>query len=274
MEIVGEAVSNPLGEKELKEDSDAVLAPDLLLVRLYGGKLMQLGAFMPPLIIFIAGMNGYSRADTFMAWEQEARCSVDDDAPSFIACEEEYEASGKEDTTGIEPWEHCSAVFCSVPDDTVHTDYAVLQADHHERLAPWSEGQPCPTGYGQRCLGKGELDPNELEPLNVLYRGLAAIASLFVGAVSFSLRHVTAPGGTLQVLGLGEVRIMETADRRLKRWQLGMSGLTLLLSVQGAWLTTFIPLEGPIYMFVWPCAFTWYLALKLASILVSDAILV
>ena len=67
-------MSNPLGEKELKEDSDAVLAPDLLLVRLYGGKLMQLGAFMPPLIIFIAGMNGYSRADTFMAWEQEARC--------------------------------------------------------------------------------------------------------------------------------------------------------------------------------------------------------
>ena len=177
MDIIGEAVSNPLSEDELKEDTDAVLAPDLLLVRLYGGKLMQLGPFMPPLLIFFAGMNGYNRADSFMPWEQEARCTVDKGAPFFEACAEEYEASGKEATTGVPWWDHCNAVFCSVPDDTVHTDYAVLQADHHDRLAPWSEGQPCPTGYGQLCLGKGELDPRELEPLNVLYRGLAAIAS-------------------------------------------------------------------------------------------------
>jgi hypothetical protein len=274
MDIIGEAVSNPLSEDELKEDTDAVLAPDLLLVRLYGGKLMQLGAFMPPLLIFFAGMNGYNRADTFMPWEQEARCTVDERAPFFQACAEEYEASGKEATTGVEEREHCYAVFCSVPDDTVHTDNAFLQADHHERLAPWSEGQPCPTGYGQRCFGKGEIDPSELEPLNVLYRGLAAIASLFVGAVSFSLRRVTAPGGTLEVLGLGEVRIMKTADRRLKRWQVGMSAFNMLLSMQSIRLMIIgIPMEGPIYMFVWPCAFTWYLALKLASILVTDAVL-
>ena len=273
MDIIGEAVSNPLSEDELKEDTDAVLAPDLLLVRLYGGKLMQLGPFMPPLLIFFAGMNGYNRADSFMPWEQEARCTVDEQAPFFEACEEEYEASGKA-TTGVPWWDHCNAVFCSVPDDTVHTDNAFLQADHHERLAPWSEGQPCPTGYGQRCFGKGEIDPSELEPLNVLYRGLAAIASLFVGAVSFSLRRVTAPGGTLEVLGLGEVRIMKTADRRLKRWQVGMSAFNMLLSMQSIRLMIIgIPMEGPIYMFVWPCAFTWYLALKLASILVTDAVL-
>ena len=73
---------------------------------------------------------------------------------------------------------------------------------------------------------------------------------------------------------LGEVRIMKTADRRLKRWQVGMSAFNMLLSMQSIRLMIIgIPMEGPIYMFVWPCAFTWYLALKLASILVTDAVL-
>ena len=83
-------------------------------------------------------------------------------------------------------------------DDLVRTDQGILNPDHHEQLAPWTPGQPCPTGWGQRCFGEGELDPLELQPLNVMYRGLAGLASLFIGAVSFSLRRVTAPGGTLE----------------------------------------------------------------------------
>ena len=67
MDLVGTAVGNPLNEDDLKEDSDAVLAPDLLLVRVYGGKLMQLGPFMPPLLVLCALSNGYRRnSEVFM----------------------------------------------------------------------------------------------------------------------------------------------------------------------------------------------------------------
>ena len=213
MDLVGTAVGNPLNEDDLKEDSDAVLAPDLLLVRVYGGKLMQLGAFMPPLLVFISLMNGYSRNDQFMPWLQEARCRVDDGAPFFKACEEDYEAAGGDKR----PWQHCQAVFCHVGDDLVITDQGILNPDHHEQLAPWTPGHPCPSGYGQRCFDEGELDPEDFHALNVMYRGLAAVGSLFLAAVAFSFRRVTAPGGTLAILGLGEAKILEKADQRLKR---------------------------------------------------------
>ena len=93
MDLVGTAVGNPLNEDDLKEDSDAVLAPDLLLVRVYGGKLMQLGPFMPPLLVFIALMNGYSRNDEFMPWLQEARCKKS--GPRSVALLHSFDRSEK-----------------------------------------------------------------------------------------------------------------------------------------------------------------------------------
>ena len=288
MDIVEIAVGNPLNEDDLEEDSDAVLAPDLLLVRAYGGKLMQLGPFMPALLIFMALMNGYSRNDEFMPWEQESHCRVDEAAPFFKACEEDYEASGGDPG----PWgffarDHCQAAFCHVGDELVHTDHGVIGSDHREQLAPWTPGQPCPSGWGQRCFNEGELDPLALRPLNVMYRSLAGVGSLFIGAVSFSLRRVTAPGGTLELLGLGEAKILARQHQRLQRWQialgaaiLGVFGFGLMIVtlmtfvMQGfrkePWL---VLLEVPMYWFVWPCAFSWYLALKEASVLVSDAVL-
>ena len=74
MDLVGTAVGNPLNEDDLKEDSDAVLAPDLLLVRVYGGKLMQLGAFMPPLLVFISLMKAAVRA-VVDSWANSSFCT-------------------------------------------------------------------------------------------------------------------------------------------------------------------------------------------------------
>ena len=95
MELVDAAADNPLHEDDIKGDSDAVIAPHLLLVQIYGGKLMQLGPFMPPLLLAFALMNGYSRNEEYMPWEQEARCRVDSNTEFFKACEENH------------PWDHC-----------------------------------------------------------------------------------------------------------------------------------------------------------------------
>ena len=277
MDLVGTAVGNPLNEDDLKEDSDAVLAPDLLLVRVYGGKLMQLGPFMPPLLVFFALMNGYRRNDNFMPWENDARCRVDEAAPFFKACEEDYEAAGGDPGAfGMHARDHCQAVFCHVGDDLVHTDPGFIGPDHREQLAPWTPGQPCPTGWGQRCFGEGELDSEDLQPLNVMYRGLAGVGSLFLAAVAFSLRRVSAQGGTLEILGLGEAKILEKADSRLKRWQILL--LVPIFMVNSFTVAILIlwpaaAMETPMYWFVWPCVFSWYLALKEASVLVSDAVL-
>jgi hypothetical protein len=256
-------VANPVnsdsgsdGEPVVDEaNSDAVLAPDLLLIRLYGRTLMQLGPLMPVLFVFFGMMNAYNRNEEFMAWEQEARCTADD-TPPFDACRDDYEAAGNDDS-----WEYCQAKLCSVSAGSVHIDEAVIGPEHVEQFAPWTEGQPCPTGYGQRCFSAGEIDPQELEPLNVLYRGLAGVASLVIGAVSFSFRRVTAPEGTLNILGVGDTKISESAARGLQRWQIplgvgcGMSTFFGLVG-RGHWM------EGPIYLFVWPSALVWYLALK------------
>ena len=279
------ATKNPiLGDEELQpadppaevqEDTNAVPAPDLMLVKVYGQKLMHLGPsmpLMPAVIVFFAMMNGYSRNDNFMPWELEARCEVDYDMPFFKACEEAYEAaSGEGDSE-----DHCWAMFCHVGDSSVHTDRGLIGPDHRDKLAPWTEGQPCPSGFGQRCLRSGEVDPEDLEPLNVMYRGLAALGSLLIAGVSFSLRRVTAENGTLQLLGLGGVNISDSACQTLKRWEICLGVLIGFLSFNGVNITFFccdVPLEGPMYWFVWPCAFCWYLALKEASVLVSDAVL-
>ena len=284
MDLVGTAVGNPLNEDDLKEDSDAVLAPDLLLVRVYGGKLMQLGAFMPPLLVFISLMNGYSRNDQFMPWEQEARCRVDEDAPFFKACEADYQAAGGDPGPfGKHAEDHCQAVFCHVGDDLVRTDRGFIGPDHREQFAPWTEGQPCPSGWGQRCFGDGELDPLQLQPLSVMYRGLAAVGSLFLAAVSFSFRRVSGPEGTLELLGLGEAKVLASQQQRLQRWQIalgagifGVFGFGLLIFSMMVFVFQrggLVLLEIPMYWFVWPCVFSWYLALKEASVLVSDAVL-
>ena len=258
MDLVVESISNPMSDAdELKVDSDAELAPALLLVHLYGGKLMQLGPFMPPLLVFFGAMNAYARNDEFMWWEQEARCWVDEDTPFFKACEEDYKTAGGDEDDADD---HCYAFYCSVPDSSVHTDRGVLGPDHVERPALWTEGQPCPTGFGQYCFKKHELDPEDMQPLNILYRGLAGVASLFIGAVSFSLRRATAPEGTLKHLGLGETKITEKAARRLKQWQVALS--VLLFGLYSWAVTGPPPMEKPIYLFCWPCAFVWYLALK------------
>ena len=246
-----------------------MLAPDLALVKIYGGKLMQLGPFMPPLLILCALSNGYRRNTDFMPWEQEARCRVDGDAPFFQTCEEDYKAAGGEG----DAWDHCTARFCSVGDDSVHTDRGIIGADHQEQYAPWTPGQPCPSGYGQRCFDEGELDPEDLHALNVMYKGLAAVGSLFLGAVSFSFRRFTAPGGTLEILGLGEAKILEKADQRLKRWQIALGSATFMANLFGVVIIGGNAMESPMYWFVWPCVFAWYLALKEASVLVSDAVL-
>lgn len=104
-------VANPVnsdsgsdGEPVVDEaNSDAVLAPDLLLIRLYGRTLMQLGPLMPVLFVFFGMMNAYNRNEEFMAWEQEARCTADD-TPPFDACRDDYEAAGNDDS-----WEYCHA---------------------------------------------------------------------------------------------------------------------------------------------------------------------
>ena len=269
MDLVGTAVGNPLNEDDLKEDSDAVLAPDLLLVKIYGGKLMQLGPFMPPLLIVFALSNGYSRNEEYMPWEQEARCRVDDQAEFFKTCRDNYEAAGGEGSSR----DHCQAVFCHVGDDLVHTDQGILGPDKHELLAPWIPGQPCPTGWGQRCFSEGELDPKDLHPLTVMYRGLAAVGSLFLAAVSLSFRRVSAPGGTLEILGLGEAKVLEKEDRRLKRWQILLLVPMFMVNFFGFAIIVGNGLESPMYWFVWPCVFSWYLALKEASVLVSDVVL-
>lgn len=90
-------VANPVnsdsgsdGEPVVDEaNSDAVLAPDLLLIRLYGRTLMQLGPLMPVLFVFFGMMNAYNRNKEFMAWEQEARCTADNTLP-FDACRDDY----------------------------------------------------------------------------------------------------------------------------------------------------------------------------------------
>ena len=128
-------------------------------------------------------------------------------------------------------------------------------------------------GYGQRCFDEGELDPEDFHALNVMYKGLAAVGSLFLGAVSFSFRRVTAPGGTLEILGLGEAKILKKADQRLKRWQIALGAATFMANLFGVVIIGGNAMESPMYWFVWPCVFAWYLALKEASVLVSDAVL-
>ena len=261
MELVSTAVDNPLHADDLKGDSDAVLAPHLVLVQIYG-KLMQLGPFMPPLLLVFALLNGYSRNKEYMPWEQKARCRVDSNTEFFKACEENHS------------WDHCQAFYCHVGDDLVHTDQGILGPDHHELLAPWTPGQPCPSGSGQRCFDEGELDPQYLHPLTVMYRCLAAVGSLFLGAVSFSFRRVSAPKGTLEILGLGQAKILEKEDRRLKRWQILMLPPIFIVNLFGIQIIPYgVVLESPMYWFVWPCVLSWYLALKEASVLVSDVVL-
>lgn len=273
-------VANPASDeagnddRELEEDSNAENVPDLLLVQIYGGKLMQLSPFMPYLLVFFGMMNAYRRNYDFIPWELGARCYVDETAPFFEACREKFDQGGGLDG---DAWDHCQAHFCRVRDETVlHPDTAIMGADVHG-WAPWSEGKPCPTGFGQSCIPSGEIDPAELTPLNLLYKGLAGIASLFVGAVSFSLRRVTGPTGALVLLGHDEARISARAARSLRRWHVAMGGMIVLL-----FLFAFVVIlvfntdhwmEMPIYIFVWPSAFLWYLSLKEASILVSDAVL-
>jgi hypothetical protein len=109
------------------------------------------------------------------------------------------------------------------------------------------------------------------------YKGLAGVASLFVGAVSFSLRRVAAPNGALSLLGHDDVKISARAARSLRLWHIAMCVVTAgMMFFAFVVILAFNPdhwLEMPIYIFVWPTAFVWYLTLKEASILVSDAVL-
>ena len=150
--------------RDVEEDSDAESVPGLVLVQVYGGKLMQLGSFVPFLLVFFGAMNAYRRNYVFVPWELEARCYVDEDAPFFTACYEEA-ASGVD---GNAAEAHCMGHFCRVRDEAViQPDTSVIGADAHG-WAPWVEGKPCPTGYGQTCIPAGEIDPAELTPLNLL----------------------------------------------------------------------------------------------------------
>jgi hypothetical protein len=157
------------------------------------------------------------------------------------------------------------------------------------------------------ALGVGASAAHLAEPyttaLNILFVVGVSVGSLLASLTLFSLRRVTRDDGQLRTLGVGTTKISTKAATSLGRWHVGLivlSALMVLLGLKAAVsngllgnegltkssqfqpgeeeLTAqqrlFMSLFGLFIIYVWSLAIsTWWLSLKVASVLVSDQVI-
>ena len=140
---------------------------------------------------------------------------------------------------------------------------------------------------------------SDLQNLN---RGCSAAASVLLSLSLFSLRRVTAADGQLSQLGMGTVSISARAAKGLGLWSAALTAFTAFLVLNAAKVSLSFGVlgevqpENPNYhlepgeteltvlqrsnavlwsgitVLIYPMLLAWYLALKEASILVSDEV--